>query len=109
MDEQIRRAVAYAAAGRINGKFSSSIYSHDRGCHSSMAEGYDYESGSHLGGAKSGNMYHYGLSAHVSLNINGQNFSGYDYESGSHFSGHVSGSSIQLYDYNEGQYFQYSI
>lgn len=109
MNEQIRRAIAFAAAGRINGKFSNSVYSYDRGRHSSMSEGYDHESGAHISGARNGNMYHYGLGAHISLDTNGQDFSGYDYSSGSHYTGRVSGSSVQLYDYGESQHFQYSI
>lgn len=98
MQEEIRRAIAYAAAGRVNSQFSSSVFSYDPGVHTSMSEGFDFGSGAHLGGARSGNMYHYGVGAHISLDVKGDQFSGFDYSSGSHFSGRVSGRSVQLYD-----------
>ena len=37
MDETVRRVVAYVAAGRIRGRFGSSIYSRDEGRHNAMA------------------------------------------------------------------------
>ncbi|CAN7614274.1 hypothetical protein [Mesorhizobium sp. LjNodule214] len=109
MKEEIRRAVAYAAAARALKKATSSIYSYEKARHSHMSSNYDYDSGSHLSGVNSGNMYHYGLGAHVSLRVTGANFSGYDYESGGHFSGRILGRSVQLYDYGEGRHFNYSV
>ena len=72
MDENVRRVVAYVAAGRIRGKFSSSIYSYEHGSHTSMSKSYDYEAHAHFSGARSGNIYHYGLGVHISLKVNDQ-------------------------------------
>jgi hypothetical protein len=109
MDEQIRRLVAYAAAGRASGRFGSSVYSYDRAKHSNMSETYDYESAAHLGNVKSGQMFHYGLSAHVSLEVTGNSLKGYDYSSSSHFSGRIMGRTVEVYDYGESRYFSYSV
>jgi hypothetical protein len=94
MKEEIRRAIAYAAATRINGSARSAIYSYDAGAHISRT---------------GGGLYHYGTNSHISFRVNGRNFSGYDYDSGHHYTGEVSGSSVRLYDYGEGQYFSYSV
>lgn len=109
MCEEIRRAVAYAAAARIGNRFPGSIYGFERGKHSHMSENFDYEARSHLSGVHSGNMYHYGLRAHIQLTVQDKTFSGYDYESRSHFSGTVSGNQIKLYDYGERRYFNFSV
>ena len=109
MDENIRRVVAYVAAGRITGEFCNSIYSYEHGSRTSMSESYDYEAHAHFNGARSGNIYHYGLGVHISLKENGQKFSGYDYGSGSHFSGSISLKTVQLFDYGTNQYFTYSV
>ena len=109
MKEDARRAVAYAAALRASKKAASSIYSYEKGRHSFMSTSYDYDTSSHLSGVKLGNIYHYGLGANISLNVSGRNFSGFDYDSSSHFSGTISGRSIQLYDYGEARYFNYSV
>ena len=109
MNEDIRRAVAYAASGRANGKFASSIYSYGAGGHTSMSETYDYGAGAHLGGMKDGNIFHYGQGVHIQLTMQGSQFKGYDYNSGSHFSGRVSDRSVQLYDYGSGGYHNYQV
>lgn len=108
MKEEIRRAVAYAAATRINGSARSAIYSYESGRHSHMTQTYDYDAGAHISRSGSG-LYHYGTSSHISFKVNGQNFSGYDYDSGHHYTGQVSGSSVRIYDYGEGRYFSYSV
>jgi hypothetical protein len=74
-----------------------------------MSESFDYDSSSHISGAKDGNLYHYGHGAHVSLKVSGQSFTGYDYKSGSHFSGKVNGGRVQVYDYGTSRYFDYSV
>ena len=107
MKEEIRRAIAYAAATRINGSARSAIYSYDRGHHSHMSPNYDYETGAHISRTGSG-LYHYGTNSHISFSVSGKKFSGYDYDSGHHYTGQVNGNSVQLYDYGEGQYFTYS-
>ena len=108
MKEEIRRAIAANAASRIRGKASSSVYSYNRGHHSSVTPSYDYEAGAHIGGSGS-NLYHYGLGSHISLKTKGNEFEGYDYNEGHHFSGSVRGNTVQLYDYGEGRYFTYSV
>ena len=109
MREDIRRTVAYAAAGHANGRYANSIYSYHRHRYSNMSKNYDYEASCSLSGMDSGRIYHYGVCAHITLKMNGNSFSGYDYESGSNFSGTVSGRTVQLYDYSEGRYFNYSV
>ena len=96
MDEKIRRVVAYAAAGRASGRFSSSVFCCASGQHCSMSESYDYAAGSVFSVAKQGNMHHYGTGSHVSLVVRGHRFSGYDYGSGSHFTGTIRGLSVQV-------------
>jgi len=108
MKEEIRRAIAYAAATHINGSTASTIYSHDRGRHSHMTPTYDYDAGAHIC-RTGGGIYHYGTSSHISFSVRGSSFSGYDYDSGHHYTGQVSGASVQLYDYGEGRYFSYSV
>jgi hypothetical protein len=108
MKEEIRRAVAYAAATRISGAKSSSVYSYAAGRHSPMTSTYDYDAGAHIS-PSGGGFYHYGTNSHISFNVNGRSFSGYDYESGHHYTGQVIGNSVQIYDYGEGEYFSYSV
>jgi hypothetical protein len=87
MKEEIRRAVAYTAAMRINGSVASAIYSYERGRHSHMTPGYDYDTGAHVS-RTGGGLYHYGTNSHISFSVNGRNFSGYDYDSGHHYGLH---------------------
>ena len=107
MEEVIRRAVAYAAVGRVKGRFGSSIYSHENGSYTQMSSSYDYGASAHIDGMKSGDMYHYGLGAHIDLEVKDNSFSGYDYASGSHFEGNVSREDVELYDYGTGCYYNY--
>jgi hypothetical protein len=108
MKEEICRAIAHAAATRINGAAASTIYSFERGQHSHMSPTYDYDVGAHIF-RTGGGLYHYGTSSHISFSVNGHNFSGYDYDSGHHYTGQVSGNSVRLYDYGEGRYFAYAV
>lgn len=108
MKEEVRRAIAFAAATRINGAARSAIYSYENGRYSHMSPTYDYDTGAHIS-STGGGLYHYGTNSHISFSVNGQNFSGYDYDSGHHYTGQVSGNTVQLYDYGEGQYFTYSL
>ena len=109
MKEEIRRVVAYAAAGRANSKFASSIYSYATGRYTNMSESYDYDAVAHLGGVRKGNIYHYGEGAHISLEMGGNDFKGFDYSSGPYFSGRVSGRSVRLFDYGSSEYFHYTL
>jgi len=111
MKEEMRRAIATAAVVQISKKSVPSIYSYSGSKHIHMNGnpngGYDYETGSHFSFNGSG-IYHYGVGAHASLAVRGKTFSGYDYDTGSHFSGQINGGSVQIYDYGEGAYFNYS-
>jgi hypothetical protein len=108
MREEIRRAVAYAAAAHIRGSVPSTIYSYERGRYTHMTPTYDYEAGAHITRNSAG-FYHYGTSSHISFSVNGPKFSGYDYESGHHYTGQISGNKVQLYDYGEARYFTYAV
>ena len=111
MKEEVRRAIAHAAAARANGEARSNVYSYSTSKYTHMGSkkeaGYDYDVGAHISKSGSG-LHHYGTNAHISLKVNGLSFSGYDYDSGHHFSGRVHGHNIQIYDYGEGSYFSYS-
>jgi hypothetical protein len=108
MKEEIRRAIAYAAAMRINGSARSAIYSYERSHHSHMSPNYDYDASAHISHT-GGGLYHYGTNSHISFSVRGSNFSGYDYDSGHHYTGQVTGNTVQLYDYGEGRYFSYAV
>ena len=108
MEEQVRRVIAFRAERQISKKQSGAIFSYDSGEYALMSDTYDYHSGSHIG-TNSNGVYHYGIRSHISLNITGNNFSGYDYNSGYHFQGTVLGGSVQLYDYHERRYYNYSV
>ena len=69
---------------------------------------YDYDRSCHVGGSLP-SLYHYGNGRHLSLQINGSNFTGYDYATNSHFSGRASGSSVSLYDHEHGRHHQYTV
>ena len=70
---------------------------------------YDHAKGCYLSGNLP-SLFHYGENAHIQLVVgDGQKFKGFDYDTSSHFSGNVSGKSISLYDYEAGQYFNYSL
>ena len=55
------------------------------------------------------NIYNYGDSCYISLEIKGNKFSGYDYGTSSHFSGNVRNKSVSVYDYEDSLYYNYSI
>jgi hypothetical protein len=69
---------------------------------------YDHEQRCHITGA-GGTLYHYGNHAHITLQLNGPNFSGYDYDSKAHFSGTVNQQSISVYDYGAKAFYNYSL
>jgi hypothetical protein len=104
MKEEIRRAIAASAVAKATGTSPSSVYSYQRGKHTPMSSGYDYEAQAHFS-----DSYHYGTGSHISLQMNGTNFSGYDYGDSHHFAGSVNGRAVQIYDYGEGRYYNYSV
>jgi hypothetical protein len=114
MQSEPRRAVAYIAARLIGKRNGSAIYDYTSGggyTHFSGSVGgnvslFDHSAGAHISGSAQ-QFYHHGTSAHITLSINGKNFSGYDYGSSSHFSGSVNQSNVTLFDHGESKYFQY--
>ncbi len=51
----------------------------------------------------------YGRGAHISLNLNGTQFSGYDHGSGRHYSGKINGNSVMIYDYETSQHHYFNV
>lgn len=116
MNPNTRACVAYVAGKTSTGSGSSHVYDYSQSRHVSVSGSvtgrcvsvYDYDRGCHFSGTLP-QLYDYGTGAHVSIEMNGNQFTGYDYGAGHHFSGSVSGSSISIYDYGESQYFNYSL
>jgi hypothetical protein len=113
MTPEARRAVAFIAGQIVSRKKRRSIYDYDKSgyIHFSGNVGsdvrlYDHNSRAHIQGSNK-QFYHYGLRAHISLDVSGKNFSGYDYGSSSHFSGSVRHNNVTLYDYQASKHFQY--
>jgi hypothetical protein len=107
MKEEVRRAVAYAAAVYMRGSAPSTILRHERERYARMTPTCDHP-GTHIS-HNSAWYYHYGTGSHISVRFEGLNFSGYDYESGHRYTGHITANEVQLYDYAEGRYFTYAL
>jgi hypothetical protein len=116
MNPATRACVAYVAGRAISASGGSHIYDYSQSRRISIGGSvngpivnvYDYDRGCHFSGTLP-QLYDYGMSAHVSIEINGTQFKGYDYGAGHHFSGTVNGSSISIYDYGESRHFKYSL
>ena len=96
------------AGALVSGRRPASIYDYSCGSYTSFSgtvgktvSVYDYDARCHIGGALP-SLYHYGLRAHLSLNVAGEKFTGYDYGTSSHFTGTVRGRLISFYDYGSG-------
>ncbi|MCU1624879.1 MAG: hypothetical protein JWL79_3724 [Frankiales bacterium] len=121
MNEAARRAVAYIAGRLATGKSVGAVYDYQAGGHTSMSgevtekrvSVFDHGVGCHVSGTRNGNrfgLYHYGNGNHINLEVkSGGTFTGYDYDSANHFDVTVKGSSVTLYDYAAGGWFNYSI
>jgi hypothetical protein len=120
MKPHVRAAVAYVAGRVISGEQFSSIYDYaerryrtiDGSVDVRSVNVYDYEQRKYFGGSGgngSYSLYHYGDRHYDDLKVSGSEFEGYDYGSRKYFSGRVNGStSISVYDYEFGRYFEYS-
>lgn len=116
MHPNSRACVAYVAAALISERQASSVYDYSRSRQISISGSvdelqvaiYDYDRGCHFSGSLP-NLYDYGRSSHISLNINGNQFTGYDYGDSHHFSGIVNANSVSIYDYRESSHFSYSV
>lgn len=118
MKESTRARVAAAVAAAAKGGKVNAVYDYSAAQYRNASAdvrggrvtGYDYSTSSHFSGGGSGKLdfYDYENAAHVQLKLEGDKFSGYDYHTQSHFSGTVRGSSISLYDYQVGGYFNFT-
>lgn len=115
MQSNSRACIAYIAAN-ICGARSSSVYDYLQSKHINISGNvdtnniniYDHDRGCHISGSPS-NLYDYGNSAHIQLNMNGSQFSGYDYHTSNHFSGNVNGTSISIYDHETSTHYNYNV
>src|SRR5690554_213362 len=111
MNPNTKACVAYIAGCAVSGGSSSSVYDYSQGKHISIsgtvsadnAQIYDHDRGCHVQGSL-GNLYDYGVDAHIKLSISGNQFTSYDYASGTHFSGTVNGSNISMHAGGHGNY-----
>ena len=116
MEASTRACVAYVAGRAISGKACSYVYDYSQSRHYSVSGGvegrnvsvYDHERRCHFSGTLP-SLYDYGRSAHVNIDIKGNQFSGDDFGNSHHFSGTVNDSSISLYDYGTSQNYSYTL
>lgn len=116
MDKGTRACVAYVAGRLVSGVETGSIYDHSESKHVSISGEvyskriavYDYGRNCHFSGNPP-NLFDYGTSSHLTLNVEGARFDGYDFHGKSHFSGSVSGGNVDVYDFAESRHFSYSI
>jgi hypothetical protein len=110
MKEEIRRAVAFAILAPEEGEQDCVLYSYVNDRRSKFSgnrsDFHDYDCGADV--ARDGEfLYHYGLWHHIKLDANADRFSGYDHGAKCHFEGVVRDGIVQLYDHEEGRYFDY--
>jgi hypothetical protein len=116
MDGHTRRAVAYIAGRLVRGSAAAAVYDYAEERHVNFTgevsaqhvNVYDYEQRCNVSGAPS-SLYHYGNRRYIELNVAGMQFSGHDGASGRHFNGNVRGNGVTVYDYEQEQYFDYSV
>jgi hypothetical protein len=117
MRPHTRRAVAYIAGRLVSGREATAVYDYSerRYVHFSgevsedAANVYDYEERCHIGGSLP-SLFHYGNRRHIQCNRSGtQVIDGFDYDTNRHFNVNVSGQAVSVYDYEHGQYFNYSV
>ncbi|WP_063897285.1 hypothetical protein [Caballeronia zhejiangensis] len=116
MDKGTRACVAFVVGSVIGSPGRTSVYDYSRSTYiqfGGTVDGenvnvYDHERGCHFSGTLP-QVYDYGTGAHVSIEINGSNFSGYDFGAGHHFNGTVNGANVQLYDFDASEYFNFQL
>ena len=115
MKPNTRACIAYITAS-LHGANGSSVYDYSQSKHINISGDvgdqnvnvYDHDRGCHVSGSPD-NLYDYGNSAHIQLNVDGSQFSGYDYHTSSHYSGDVNGSSVSIYDHETSTHYNYSV
>jgi hypothetical protein len=120
MTQHTRSIVAYLAGALITQTHPRSLFVHSEGEHLNFEGDIDHYNvnlydplfnckiiGQGINGKF--NLFHYGDSHHIQLNIEKNHFEGFDYGSQQHFNGEVIGRNIKLFDYGDGNYSDYSI
>ena len=116
MKNHVRRAIAFVAAGALSGSENAALYDYNQSAYfqfggtvsDATVSIFDYDQGCYISGNLP-SLFHYGESQYIQLILEEGQFRGIDYGSGNYFSGTLNGHSISLYDYEVGQYFNYSI
>ena len=116
MKNHVRRAIAFVAAKALSGSENSALYDYNQSAYfqfggtvnDATVSIFDYDQGCYVSGNLP-SLFHYGEGQHIQLILGEDQFRGFDYGSGNHFSGSVNGFLISLYDYEFGQYFNYSM
>jgi hypothetical protein len=114
MKSGTRASIAFIAA-KLSGSNSSHVYDYSNSKYvnfsgsatESSVNVYDYDRSCYVTGTPN-SLYDYGNSAHIQLQISGNQISGYEYDSGNHFSGTVRENSVSLFDYETSSYYEFS-
>jgi predicted dehydrogenase len=111
----VRAAIAYVAskaAGKSRGAtvydFDRSKYVHFSGRVGTTVSVYDHDAAAHITGPIN-NLYHHGQSAHIQLQLNGNQFSGYDFGTSNYFQGTIRQTNVQVYDFGDGRWHQFHV
>ena len=120
MNSNQRACIAEIANAIVNKKKITSVYSYELSSYISISGTadennvniFDYSRSCHILGRSNGqgkyNLFDYGLSKHITLNIKNEKFDGFDHMSNKHFSGTVRRNSVNLYDFDTCRYYDFS-
>ena len=108
MREETRRAIAFEAAHRINGRAPTTLFSLARGVHAIMSPGYDHEAGAGFTVSDT-TIFHHGTDSHIDLVVAATKFTGYDFGAAHHFAGIVDGATVEVFDYGEDRTYKYYV
>ncbi|MBC2579977.1 hypothetical protein [Clostridium sp. DJ247] len=115
MRDYTRRSVAYAVSD-ILCMNKQSVYDYADGKHypfSGNGDIYDYTEKCYISYSKSNvskyELFHYKHRKYIELEMGTGNFKGFDFDSRKHFEGTIKGTGIEIYDYEFGKWYYYSI